>query len=209
MNLEEIPNLKTVLANAISSNRNPMYSQSWLEKQEWEVGGHLESVIALTLSLASAVGFPEEDFGNLRLGVILHDIGKVAIPKKIWDKTTELTEKELDTIRQHPVYSFELLSQICSRKEILDIAQYHHEKWDGKGYPRRLKKDNIPLAARIFSIVDVWDALISDRPFRKARSKEEALKFITDQAGRYFDPQIVEEFIKLSPLEISYQTAVN
>jgi HD-GYP domain-containing protein (c-di-GMP phosphodiesterase class II) len=132
----------------------------------------------------------------MRRGALLHDIGKMGISDTILLKPGSLTDEEWETMRQHPEYAYNLLSPISYLRPALDIPYCHHEKWDGTGYPRGLKGEEIPLAARIFAVVDVWDALRSDRPYRKAWSEEKARAYIREQAGKYFDPRVVEVFLK-------------
>jgi HD-GYP domain-containing protein (c-di-GMP phosphodiesterase class II) len=133
----------------------------------------------------------------MRWGSLLHDIGKMGIPDSILAKPGPLTEEEWEFMRKHPVYAYEMLLPIQYLRPALDIPYYHHERWDGSGYPCKLKKEEIPLAARIFSIVDVWDALRSDRPYRKAWPEEQVHDYIRDQVGKEFDPHIVATFMEL------------
>ena len=167
------------------------------ETQHKEASGHLERVVNLALELAKDMGFPEEELVHIRRGALLHDIGKISIPDEIISKQGKLTEEEYDVVRRHPLFAKKWLSQIELLKPALQIPYYHHEKWDGSGYPLGLKGKDIPLAARMFSVVDVWDALTSDRPYRRALSKEEALNLIISQSGSHFDPKVVEHFIKV------------
>ena len=151
----------------------------------------------MTLTLARRFGFNEEDLLHLRWGTLLHDIGKMGVPDNILLKPEPLTEDEWLIMRKHPQYAYDLLKPIAFLGSALDIPYSHHEKWDGTGYPRGLKAYEIPFAARLFAVVDVWDALTSDRPYRPAWSKEEALAFIREQSGKHFDPQVVDVFISL------------
>ncbi|MDR7563073.1 MAG: HD domain-containing phosphohydrolase, partial [Armatimonadota bacterium] len=130
-------------------------------------------------------------------GALLHDIGKIAIPDHILLKPGPLTEEEWAMMRRHPEYARELLWPIESLRAALDIPYCHHERWDGSGYPRGLAGEEIPLAARIFAAVDVYDALTSDRPYRKAWSHEQALDYLRNGAGREFDPRVVEAFLQV------------
>jgi len=134
---------------------------------------------------------------HIRRGALLHDIGKMGVPDNILLKPGELTEEEWVRMRTHPGYAYDLLKPIAFLAPALDIPYCHHEKWDGTGYPRRLKGQEIPLAARLFAVVDVWDALLSDRPYRKAWTSERARQYIRDQAGIYFDPKVVETFLDM------------
>ena len=133
----------------------------------------------------------------MRRGALLHDIGKMGVPDSILLKPGSLTPVEWTIMRQHPRYAYELLRPIIFLVHSLDIPYCHHEKWDGSGYPRGLKGEETPLAARLFAVVDVWDALISDRPYRPAWSRDQALSYIRDQSGRHFDPQAVEAFFEM------------
>lgn len=167
------------------------------DTQQKEASGHTERVTNLALELAREMGFPEEELVNIRRGALLHDIGKISIPDEIISKHGKLTEEEFDVVRRHPLFAKKWLSQLELLKPALQIPYYHHERWDGSGYPLGLKGEDIPLAARMFSVIDVWDALTSDRPYRRALSKEEALNLIISQSGSHFDPKVVEHFVKV------------
>ncbi len=134
---------------------------------------------------------------NIHRGVLLHDIGKMGVPDQILKKSGPLNEGEWSEMRQHPVYAHNLLSPILFLRGALDIPYCHHEHWDGSGYPRGLKGEQIPHAARIFSVVDIWDALLSDRPYRKAWPQEEVTQYLKDIAGTLLDPTVVEVFLKM------------
>jgi len=140
--------------------------------------------------LARTMGAAEAELANIRRGALLHDIGKMGVPDSILLKPDKLTDEEWETMRKHPMYAYEMLSPIHYLRPALDIPYCHHEKWDGSGYPRGLQGEGIPLAARIFAVVDVWDALTSDRPYRKAWKKENALEYIREQAGKHFDTRL-------------------
>ncbi len=168
-----------------------------LDLRDQETEGHTERVTAMTLRLAQTMGIGEADLTLLRRGALLHDIGKMGIPDSILLKPGKLTDTEWAVMRKHPVYAQQLIAPITYLRDALDIPYCHHEKWDGTGYPRGLVGEQIPLAARLFAIVDVWDALTSDRPYRKAWSHTETLAYIQAQAGRYFDPVIVQAFMNL------------
>jgi HD-GYP domain-containing protein (c-di-GMP phosphodiesterase class II) len=133
---------------------------------------------------------------NVRRGALLHDIGKMGIPDSILFKPGPLTAKEWEIMRRHPVIAYELLLPISYLRPALDIPYCHHEKWNGMGYPRGLKGEEIPLAARIFMVVDIWDALRSDRPYRPAWSEVKALDYLRSMSGRHFDPRVVDTFLK-------------
>ena len=169
-----------------------------LELRDKETEGHSWRVTETTMKLALAVGVPHEEFEHIRRGAILHDIGKMAVPDEILRKTGPLNESERNIILQHPSIAHQLLSRIPFLQKALDIPYCHHEKWDGTGYPRGLKGKEIPLAARIFAIVDVWDAIQSDRPYKKAWSREQAILHMQEQAGKYFDPELVDVFLQMA-----------
>ncbi len=168
-----------------------------LELRDKETLGHSERVIDLTLRLASLIGIPREEFAQLRRGVLLHDIGKMGVPDNILLKPGPLTDDEWVIMKQHPTFAYEMLSGIPYLREALDVPYCHHERWDGSGYPRGLAGEKIPLAARIFSIVDVWDALTSKRPYRPAWREQDTKAYIRDQGGKQFDPRVVEAFLKM------------
>jgi HD-GYP domain-containing protein (c-di-GMP phosphodiesterase class II) len=154
-------------------------------------------VTELTLRLARAIGLEEEELLQIHRGALLHDIGKMGIPDKILLKEGPLSDEEWAVMRKHPVYAFELLSHIPYLRPALDIPYCHHEKWNGTGYPRRLRGEQIPLAARIFAVVDVWDALRTDRPYREAWSEERVREYIRSQSGTHFDYTVVDAFMTL------------
>ena len=183
-----------------------------LDLRDKETEGHTRRVTDMSVKLARHLGVSDAELVHIRRGALLHDIGKMGIPDAILLKPGPLTPEEWDIMRLHPVYAQDLLSPISFLKPALDIPYCHHEKWDGTGYPRGLKGEQIPLAARIFAIVDVWDALRSDRPYRKARPREMVSMYIREQSGRHFDPQVVEAFLsqQMQPmLATSYLTAAN
>lgn len=159
---------------------------------------HTHRVTDLTVALAKKMGFPESDLGHVRRGALLHDIGKMGIPDSILQKPGPLTDTEWAIMQTHPEKAYKVLSRIDYLLPAVDIPYCHHEKWDGTGYPRRLKAEEIPLPARIFTIVDVFDALTSDRPYRKAWEKEKALTYIQAQSGRHFFPEAVEAFCEMA-----------
>ncbi len=170
---------------------------SAMDLRDKETEGHTQRVTELTLQLARAMNISQEQLIHIRRGALLHDIGKMGIPDAILFKPGPLDEQEWAIMRQHPQYAYEMLSTIVYLHPALDIPYCHHEKWDGSGYPRGLKGEEIPLAARIFAVADVWDALTSDRPYRKAWPKEKAIEYIRSQAGRHFDPQVVDYFLRI------------
>jgi len=168
-----------------------------LDLRDQETEGHTQRVAELTVQLARAMGIGDADLVHLRRGALLHDIGKMGIPDSILHKPGPLSEAEWAIMRQHPVYAYELLSPIEFLRPALDIPYSHHERWDGSGYPRGLRGEAIPPAARIFAVVDVWDALLSARPYRPAWPRAQALAYIRAQAGKQFDPRVVEAFLRL------------
>lgn len=172
---------------------------SWsraLDMRDKETEGHTQRVSKLTLRIAQKMGFSKEDLTHMRRGALLHDIGKLGVPDSILLKAGPLTDEEVSFMRQHTQFAYDLIYPIEYLRPSLDIPTTHHEKWDGSGYPRGLSGEQIPLAARIFAIVDVYDALTSDRPYRAAWAKEKAIQYIREQSGLHFDPQIVPIFLQ-------------
>jgi HD-GYP domain-containing protein (c-di-GMP phosphodiesterase class II) len=168
-----------------------------LELRDRETEGHTRRVTELTMRLARYMKINEDELVNINRGVLLHDIGKMGVPDQILRKTGPLNETEWDEMRKHPQYAFELLAPINYLRPALDIPYCHHEHWDGSGYPRGLKGTQIPLSARIFSIVDIWDALLSDRPYRTAWPKNKVVEYLKDISGTHLDPDIVQAFLKM------------
>lgn len=168
-----------------------------LDLRDKETEGHTQRVTEMTIRLARALGVPEEDIVHIRRGALLHDIGKMAIPDDILQKPGPLIDEEWKEMRQHPEFAYQMLYPIAYLRPALDIPYCHHEHWNGSGYPRGLKAEEIPLAARIFTIVDVWDALLSNRPYRKGCTEESVLEYIKRHSGTYFDPPLVEAFLDL------------
>lgn len=168
-----------------------------LEMRDRETQGHTLRVAELTVRLARFFSLPEAELAHIRRGALLHDIGKMGIPDAILLKPGPLTEEEWAVMKRHTEYAAALLSPIEFLRPALDIPTCHHERWDGKGYPRGLQGDAIPLAARIFSVVDSYDALSSDRPYRAAWPKEKVLHYLKEEAGRRFDPAVVAAFLDL------------
>lgn len=169
-----------------------------LDLRDKETEGHTIRVTELTLDLARAMGMSEAELVHVRRGALLHDIGKMGIPDSILLKPGPLTEDEWVIMRKHPVYAYELLNPIPYLRPALDIPYCHHERWDGAGYPRGMKDEQIPLAARIFAVIDVWDALTSHRPYRPAWPEEKTRGYILEQAGKHFDPRVVDAFLRLN-----------
>jgi PAS domain S-box-containing protein len=166
-----------------------------LDLRDHETEGHTRRVTEMTVDLAKLMDVPPNEIAHMRRGALLHDIGKMAIPDRVLLKAGELDQSEWVVMRRHPGIALDLLEPISFLKPAIDIPFCHHEKWDGTGYPRGLKGKQIPLSARIFAVIDVWDALRSDRPYRKGWSREQAVHFIRVQAGRHFDPEITEVFL--------------
>ncbi len=170
-----------------------------LEIRDKETEGHSQRVTQLTLRLARACGLRGQDLDSIYRGALLHDIGKMAIPDAILSKKTSLDDDEWTVMRTHPKIAIDMLSAIAFLQPALVVPAYHHERWNGEGYPAGLRGEEIPISARIFSVVDVWDALLSDRPYRAAWTRQQALQYIKDQSGKQFDPAVVERFIALKP----------
>jgi putative nucleotidyltransferase with HDIG domain len=167
-----------------------------LDMRDHETEGHALRVTELTLSLARTMGVGELQLADIRRGALLHDIGKMGVPDAILLKDGNLTEEEWSIMRRHPQLARDMLLPITYLKDAFDIPYCHHEKWDGTGYPQGLKGEQIPLAARIFAIVDVWDALTNDRTYRRKWEKQKVLEYIREQSGFHFDPQVVEVFLR-------------
>jgi len=168
-----------------------------MDLRDRETEGHTQRVTNLTVELARAMKMDESQLIHIRRGALLHDIGKLGVPDHILLKRDDLTPEEWEIMRKHPESAYEMLAPISYLKPSLAIPYCHHEKWDGSGYPLGLKGEQIPLEARIFAIVDVWDALRSDRPYREAWTVEETLEHICAQAGRHFDPEVVKCFLDI------------
>lgn len=168
-----------------------------LDLRDKETEGHTQRVTELTLQLVRRLGIPEAEWEHVRRGALLHDIGKMGIPDAILSKPGPLTEAEWEIMKRHPQYAYDLLSPIAYLRPALAIAYCHHERWDGTGYPRGLRGQEIPLVARAFAVVDVWDALTSERPYRPAWGKAQAREKIIGESGRHFDPHIVPVFLEL------------
>ena len=168
-----------------------------MDLRDEETEGHSQRVTALTIRLANSLGIAPEDFVNIRRGALLHDIGKIGVPDSILRKPGPLDEDEWRVMRRHPQLAHDMLASIVYLRKAIDIPYCHHEKFDGTGYPQGLKGEEIPLVARVFAVVDVWDALTSDRPYRKAWTREEALDYIREQNGKHFDPEVVNAFLQM------------
>jgi HD-GYP domain-containing protein (c-di-GMP phosphodiesterase class II) len=168
-----------------------------LELRDDETEGHSARVTEVTVRLARKMGVPESEIVNIRRGALMHDIGKIGIPDEILLKQGPLAEQEWEIMRLHPVFAYELLAPIQFLRSSIDIPYAHHEHWDGNGYPRGLSGTGIPLAARIFAVVDVWDALRSDRPYRQAWDPDRVREYLQEQSGRQFDPKVVDAFLSM------------
>lgn len=193
--LEDVQRLRQELAQAYEAT-----IEGWvraLDLRDREIEGHSLRVTELPLRLARAMGIDDEQLVHIRHGALLHDIGKLGIPDAILFKPGKLTDEELKLWQQHPVLGYRLLSSIPFLQPALDIVYCHHERWDGSGYPRGLKGEEIPLTARLFAVVDVWDALVAERRFRRSTPKHEAIAYLQDQAGKTLDPQVVEAFLRV------------
>ena len=173
-----------------------------LDLRDKETEGHTQRVTILTQRLARSMGVDGEALVHITRGALLHDIGKMAIPDGILLKPGQLTDDERMLIQKHPVYAYEMLSPIAFLVPAIDIPYCHHEKWDGSGYPRGLRGKDIPFAARIFPVVDVWDALTSNRPYRKALPQYEVRQRIKNDSGKHFDPVVVDAFMEMKDLSV-------
>ncbi|MEN9564783.1 MAG: hypothetical protein RIR73_3027 [Chloroflexota bacterium] len=167
-----------------------------LDLRDRETEGHTQRVTEITVRVAAQLGFSEEELSHIKRGALLHDMGKIAIPDEILQKPGPLNESEWERMRQHPQYAYDMLAPIEYLRPALDIPYYHHERWDGSGYPHGWKGEKIPLSARLFAIVDVWDALRSDRPYRKAIPRDQVIDYIKENSNLLFDPKLVDHFIK-------------
>jgi putative nucleotidyltransferase with HDIG domain len=174
--------------------------EAWLhlfQLRDHETEGHSLRVTALAVRMASEFGLSERELVTVRRGSLLHDIGKLAIPEAILYKPAPLTLDEFKTMRKHPTYGFELVRKVDALKDAAEIVRYHHEMWDGSGYPDGLVGDQTPLIARIVALIEVWDALRSDHIYRRAWTYEKARDYILEQSGKAFDPKIVERFLPM------------
>ena len=196
--------------NLQKSNRelekaNQAILNSWvraLDMRDKETEGHTQRVTILTERLALSMGVKGDALINIRNGALLHDIGKMGIPDSILLKKGGLTSEERAVMQEHPLMAKKMLEGIEFLRPAIDIPYCHHEKWDGSGYPRGLKGMNIPFAARVFSVIDVWDALISDRPYRKGLPSDEVRQHIKTDSGKHFDPNVIRAFLELKDLSV-------
>jgi len=174
--------------------------ESWIhliQLRDHETEGHSLRVTALAVRVAAEFGLSERELVTVRRGALLHDIGKLAIPEAILYKPAPLTLDEFKTMRKHPVYGYELISKVDALKDAAEIARFHHEMWDGSGYPDGLTGEQTPLVARIVGLVEVWDALRTDHIYRRAWTYDKARDYIIEQSGKAFDPKIVGRFLPL------------
>lgn len=168
-----------------------------LDMRDEDTSGHTERVTEVTVALARSLGVPEGEISLMKRGALLHDIGKMVVPDAILHKPGPLTDDEWAVMRSHPEHARRMIEEIDYLTTALDIPYCHHERWDGTGYPRGLSGEEIPLSARIFAIVDVYDALISDRPYRPAWRRDTAIDYISTQSGKHFDPRVTQAFLDL------------
>jgi len=196
--LQERAKLREVNAQLLNAYEATIESLSHaLDLRDRETEGHSRRVTEVTIKLAQALAISDEDIVQIRRGALLHDIGKIGIPDSILHKPDTLTGEEWSIMRKHPQFAHDMLSPIEYLQPALDIPYSHHEKWDGTGYPRGLKGEEIPMSARLFAIADVWDAVTSDRPYRTAWTDEQALAYIREQSGKHFDPKVVDLFFRV------------
>lgn len=191
---------RTVAAKADLDRSYDATIEGWsraLEMRDEGTAGHTQRVTDLTIRLALRMGIPEEAVPDIRRGALLHDIGKMAVPDAILQKPAKLDDDEWALMRSHPEHAKSFLESVTYLASALDIPYCHHERWDGSGYPQGLAGEEIPLTARVFAVIDVLDALTSDRPYRPAWTREAALEHIREQSGRHFDPAVVESFMDM------------
>jgi HD-GYP domain-containing protein (c-di-GMP phosphodiesterase class II) len=199
---EDISALKVKLGKVTKSANESLIEAIFafaktIEIKDHYTGEHVEKTVYYATQIARMLKFSEEEVENVRQAAILHDLGKVGISDKILLKDSKLTRKEYDEIKKHPQIAADILRPIHFLRSIIPYILYHHERWDGKGYPTGLRGDVIPVGARIIAIADVYQALISNRPYRKAFSKKEAMKILQEGCGSQFDPKIVKAFLRI------------
>lgn len=200
--VEQRKNLEKIQHELVNSYQRTI--EGWvaaLDLRDRETEGHTQRVTKKMVQFSEFLGMEQGFIENAQQGAILHDIGKLGVPDAVLLKPGKLTPEEWQVMRLHPVYAYEWLKPIEYLKNSLDIPHYHHEKWDGSGYPDGLRGEQIPLPARMFAIIDVWDALGSDRPYRPAMAREEIMAYITNEAGRHFDPALVPSFVAMQLAE--------
>ena len=169
-----------------------------LDLRDRETEGHTQRVTVMTVRLAERMGLPADECEHIRRGALLHDIGKIGVPDSILHKPGALTADEWIQMKQHPEHARALLEPIQYLRPAIDVAYCHHEKWDGTGYPQGLKGTDIPIAARMFAVIDTFDALTSERPYKRAWTLDEALALIESEAGKHFDPAVVPHFAEMA-----------
>ncbi len=182
--------------------------EGWLDSLDArtrETTEHIFRVTEAVIELAKLAKVPGNEMVHIRYGALLHDIGNIGIPDAILLKSGQLTFEEWEIVRQHPVYAHDLLYPVEHLRDSLSIPFSHHEKWDGTGYPRRLKGEQIPLSARLFAVVDVWDKLSHDRVYGKAWPREKIIAYLQGQSGCSFDPEVVDLFLRAQLETIKYQ----
>ena len=172
-----------------------------MDSRDHETEGHTRRVAEMAQALGEQAGLDADELRNLKFGALLHDIGKIGIPDSILLKPGKLTEGEFEVMRSHTTLGYAMLKDIPFLEDAVDVVLYHHERWDGGGYPYGLKGEEIPFAARLFAIADVWDALRSDRPYREAWSEEKTRQYIHEQAGLHFDPELVKLYLSIEPIK--------
>jgi putative two-component system response regulator len=197
--VEQRKQLERLHAELLISYRRTI--EGWadaLDLRDKETEGHTRRVMEKSADFAKAAGISgEKELEDIRMGALLHDVGKLGVPDAILLKPGKLTDEEWVVMRKHPVYAYKWLSPIAFLRDAIQVPYCHHEKWDGSGYPQGLRGLEIPLYARIFAIVDVWDALGSDRPYRAALPKAEVLAYIRKEAGSHFDPELAKIFLDM------------
>jgi putative nucleotidyltransferase with HDIG domain len=202
-NLESLVKARTDQLQLAMSNLERSYDITLealgdaLDLKDRETEGHSKRVTAFTIAIARAMGLPREQINTIARGAFLHDIGKMAIPDKILNKPGKLEPHEMDIMKEHAYHGYQIVKKIPFLSEAADIVYSHQEKFDGTGYPRGLKGEQIPLGARIFSIADTFDAITSDRPYRPAQSSQAAREEIKRWSGRQFDPEAVKVFLEM------------
>jgi putative nucleotidyltransferase with HDIG domain len=179
----------------ISQKLQTSIAQLLLSRRDDKTEEHTSLVVELSVSLARELGMKEQSLEHIHMGAQFHDIGMSSIPDSIHLKPGPLTYEERKVIMTHVTLGKKILQPLGLSATVIDLVYHHHERWDGSGYPNRLAAEDIPLSARLFAVVNVFDALTSSRPYRKAWSQDRAIDYITDQAGKHFDPNIVEKFL--------------
>lgn len=197
-NIKLFENLQRTQTELLLSYESAIEGWSYaMDLRDKETEGHSQRVTEISLRLARELGMKESDLIHVKHGALLHDIGKLGVPDAILFKPDKLTDEEWVLMRKHPVYAYEMLIRIDYLKQAIDIPYCHHERWDGSGYPRGLKGEEIPLSARIFAVADTFDALSSERPYRSAWPREKIFEYIKSQKGKQFDPKVVDAFIRI------------